>query len=162
MRRCSQSGVTLVELVVILAILAVMGVAVYAQLGNVLQVTGAKGASEQVAASIRLARQYAITRGQSHCIQFTGSPNTSFRILATTDNTSCSGAIVQDLRDIGHGLAIISPTNLSIIFDGIGVVRNFPPGNPTVTLAVDTSPPSCPYSVLVTLHGGVRVTQGAC
>ena len=162
MRRKSQSGVTLVELVVILAIIALMSVAVYASLGNVLQVTASKGASEQVAASIRLARQYAITRGQSHCIQFTGSPNTSFRILATNDNTSCSGAVVQDLRDIGHGLAIISPANLSIIFDGIGVVRNFPPGNPSVTLVVDSDPPSCPFSVLVTLYGGVRITQGAC
>jgi type II secretory pathway pseudopilin PulG len=162
MHRNRQSGVTLVELVVILAIIALMSVAVYASLGNVLQVTASKGASEQVAASIRLARQYAITRGQSHCIQFTGSPNTRFRILATTDNTSCSGAIVQDLRDIGHELAIISPANLSIIFDGMGVVRNFPPGNPTVTLMVDTSPHSCTYGVLVTLYGGVRVTQGSC
>lgn len=158
----SQSGVTLVELVVILAIIAVTSVAVYASLGNVLQVTASKGASEQVAASIRLARQYAITRGQSHCIQFTGSPNTNFRILSTVDNTTCAGAIVQDLREIGHGLAIITPSNLSIIFDGIGVVRNFPPGNPSVTLVVDSDPPSCPFSVLVTLYGGVRITQGAC
>ena len=52
----SQSGVTLVELVVILVIIAIMSVAVYASLGNVLQVTASKGASEQVAASIRLAR----------------------------------------------------------------------------------------------------------
>jgi prepilin-type N-terminal cleavage/methylation domain-containing protein len=162
MRRCSQSGVTLVELVVVLAIIALLGVSVYTSLGNVLQVTGAKGASEQVAASIRLARQHAITRSQSHCIQFTGSPNTSFRILATVDNTTCSGAIVQDLRDIGHGLAVLTPSNLSIIFDGMGVVRNFPPGNPSVTLVVDSSPPSCPFSVLVTLYGGVRITQGAC
>jgi prepilin-type N-terminal cleavage/methylation domain-containing protein len=153
---------TLVELVVVMAIISLLGVAVYTQLGNVLQVTAAKGASEQVASSIRLARQYAITRGQSHCIQFTGTPNTSFRILATVDNTTCSGAIVQDLREIGHGLAILSPTNLSIIFDGIGAVRNFPPGNPSVTLAVDSDPPTCQFSVLVTLYGGVRITQGAC
>ena len=162
MRRCDQSGMTLIELVVVLAILSVMALSVYASLGNVLQVTGAKGASEQVAASIRLARQYAITRGQGHCIQFTGSPNTSFRILSTVDNTTCAGAVVQDLREIGHGLAIISPTNLSIIFDGMGVVRNYPPGVPTVSLTVDSSPPSCPFSVLVSLYGGVRVTQGAC
>jgi prepilin-type N-terminal cleavage/methylation domain-containing protein len=162
MRQCRQSGVTLVELVVVLAILAVLGVTVFTALGNVLQVTGAKGASEQVAASIRLARQYAITRGQSHCIQFAGTPNTNFRILSTVDNTTCSGAIVQDQREIGHGLAILTPNNLSVIFDGMGVVRNFPPGNPSVTLVVDSDPPSCPFSVLVTLYGGVRITQGAC
>ncbi len=162
MRWRNQSGVTLVELVVILAIIGILAAAVYASLGNVLPATESKGASEQVASSIRLARQYAITRGQNHCIQFAGSPNTTFRIRIAPDNTNCTGAIVQSDTAIGHGLAVISPTNLSVIFDGIGVVRNFPPGNPTVTLAVDTSPHSCTYNVLVTLYGGVRVTQGSC
>jgi len=158
----NQSGMTLVELTIVLAIIAVLGAATYSLLGNVLQVTESKGATEQVAASIRLARQYAITRGENHCVQFTGSPNTRFRIRTAPDNSNCSGTIVQDLRDIGHGLAIISPSNLTIIFDGIGNVRNFAPGNPTVTMAVDTSPHSCTYTILVTLYGGVRVSQGSC
>jgi len=42
----SQSGVTLVELVVIFAIIAILGAAVYSSLGNVLQVTESKGASD--------------------------------------------------------------------------------------------------------------------
>jgi len=157
-----QSGVTLVELVVILAIIAVLGVAVFGALGNVLQVTESKGASEQVAASIRLARQYAITRGENHCIQFAGTPNTSFRIRLAPDNTNCSGTDVQSSTAIGHGLAVLDPNNLAIIFDGVGNVKNFPPGNPTVTVQVDTDPHSCRYDVLVTLYGGVRVSQGSC
>jgi prepilin-type N-terminal cleavage/methylation domain-containing protein len=158
----SHSGVTLIELSVTLAIIAVLGATTYSLLGNVLQVTESKGASEQVAASIRLARQYAITRGENHCIRFTNTPNTRFEVRIAPDFTNCSGTVVQTPRDIGHGLAVVSPANLSIIFDGIGNVRNFAPGNPTVTLAVDTSPHSCTYNILVTLYGGVRVTQGSC
>lgn len=169
MKHHKESGVTMVELVIILAIIAILGAAVYPMLGNVLQSTGSKGASEQVAAAIRLGRQYAITRGQLHCIQFVGTPNTAYRVRIASTNAACDGANVlpppgsnPDTNEIGHGLAIISPANLSIIFDGVGNVKNFAPGNPTVTLVVDTSPHSCTYNVLVTLYGGVRVTQGSC
>ncbi len=158
----NQSGVTIVEMVVILAIIAILGATVYASLGNVLQVTESKGASQQVSSSIRLARQYAITRGQNHCIEFIGSPNTTFRIRQAPDNSNCTGAIVQSTTAIGHGLAVVSPPNLSIIFDGVGNVKNFAPGNPTVTLQVDTVPHSCQYNILVTLYGGVRVTEASC
>jgi len=161
MKRHQESGVTLVEITIILAIIAILAAAVYPILGNVLQSTGSKGASEQVAAAIRLARQYAITRGQNHCVQFTGVPNTAFSVRVASSNAACDSTVV-DTRDIGHGLAVISPNNLSIIFDGVGNVKNFAPGNPTVTLVVDTSPHSCSYNVLVTLYGGVRVSQGTC
>lgn len=158
----SQSGVTLVELVVIMGIIAVLGAAVFSSLGNVMQVTESKGASEQVAASIRLARQYAITRGQHHCIQFAGTPNTAFLIREAPNDANCNGTLVQSSTAIGHGLAVVNPNDLTIIFNGVGTVRNFPPGNPTVTLQVDTEPHSCRYDVLVTLYGGVRVSQGTC
>jgi len=158
----NESGVTLVELAVILAIIGVLAVAVFAALGNVLQVTGSKGASEQVAASVRLARQYAITRGENHCIQFVGSPNSAFRIRIASNNSDCNGSLVQDSTPIAGGLAVVSPANLSIIFNGIGNVTNFTPGNPTVTLTVDTNPHSCAYNILVTLYGGVRWTRGSC
>jgi len=162
MTRRNESGVTLVELAVILAIIGVLAVAVFAALGNVLQVTGSKGASEQVAASVRLARQYAITRGENHCIQFVGSPNSAFRIRIASNNSDCNGSLVQDSTPIAGGLAVVSPANLSIIFNGIGNVTNFTPGNPTVTLTVDTNPHSCAYNILVTLYGGVRWTRGSC
>lgn len=163
----NQSGLTLVELAVTLAIIAILGAAVYTSLGNVLQTTESKGASEQVAASIRLARQYAITRAENHCIEFSAPPTVSFRIRLAPDNANCTGADVQASTAIGHELAIVScvgscPSPITIIFDGLGNVRNFAPGNPTVSLSVDTSPHSCTYAILVTLYGGVRVNQGAC
>lgn len=169
MKRHSQSGVTMVELVIVLAIIALLAAAVYPMLGNVLQSTGSKGASEQVAAAIRLARQYAITRAQLHCIQFVGTPNTGFRVREASTTTTCDSTLVlpppgssPNYKEIGHDLAVITPANLSIVFDGVGNVKNFPPGNPTVTLSVDTDPHSCEYQVLVTLYGGVRVTMGSC
>ena len=54
----------------------------------------------------------------------------------------------------------MSPNNLSIVFNAVGNVTNFAPGNPSVTLGVDTVPSVCLSSVLVTLFGGVRVTHG--
>jgi Tfp pilus assembly protein FimT len=153
---------TLVELAVILVILSILAVALYPSLGNVLKVTASKGAAEEVAGAVRLARQYAITRGSNHCIAFSGSPNTTFTIKTASTDSACDGGAIQPAQAIGHGLAVVSPTNLSIIFNGVGNVRNFAPGNPTVTLTVDTTPSTCANNVLVTLYGGVRVSQGTC
>ncbi len=161
-----QAGVTLVELAVVLVIITLLAIAIFPSLGNVLQVSEAKGAAEQVAGAIRLARQYAITRGINHCVAFSGTPNTAFTIREASSDTSCDGAVVQPTTTIGHGLAVILPADLSIVFDPIGNVRNFPPGNPSVTLVVDSNPTACPAAtpmhVLVTLYGGVRVSSGAC
>lgn len=162
----SQAGVTLVELAVVLVIITLLAVALFPSLGNVLQVSEAKGAAEQVAGAIRLARQYAVTRGTNHCVAFGGTPNTAFTIREATSDTSCDGTVIQPATTIGHGLAVILPTDLSIVFDPIGNVRNFPPGNPSVTLVVDSNPTACPaatpMNVLVTLYGGVRVSGGTC
>ncbi|MBI3456276.1 MAG: hypothetical protein HY002_10865 [Candidatus Rokubacteria bacterium] len=165
-----ESGLTVAEVVVIVAIVGILGVTAFGSLGNILQVTQSKGAAEEVAAAIRLARQYAITRGANHCIQFVGgTPNTAFRIREAATTTSCAGTNVlppagttPDYARIGHGLAVVNPADLAIVFDGVGNVKNFAPGNPTVTLEVDTNPHSCTNNVLVTLYGGVRVSQGSC
>lgn len=159
MKARGQSGVTLVELMVVLAVISLLAAAIYPSLGNVLQVTGSKGAAEQVASAIRLARQYAITRGNNHCIQFGATPSTNFRIRQAPDDTNCTGSQVEQ-HDIGHGLAVLNPANLSIVFNPVGNVRNFTPGNPTVSIEINTVPASCQMNVLVTLYGGVRATAG--
>ena len=69
-RRGDQRGLTAVELVIILAIVALLAVAAYPWLSNVLKVMASKGAAEQTAGAIRLARQFAITQGANHCIEF--------------------------------------------------------------------------------------------
>jgi prepilin-type N-terminal cleavage/methylation domain-containing protein len=158
MRR-DESGVTLTEVAVVLVVMAILAAAIVPTLGNVLAIMRSKGAAEEVASAVRLARQYAITRGNSHCIRFSGAPvNTVFTIY---QDAGCTSAMPSHTgQSIGHEFAIVSPNNLSIVFNPVGNVTNFTPGNPTVTLGVDSNPPVCLSSVLVSLYGGVRVTHG--
>jgi Tfp pilus assembly protein FimT len=157
MRR-DEAGITLIEIAVVLVVVALLSAAIFPALGNVLQIMRSKGAAEEIASAVRLARQYAITRGNPHCIQFSNSPNTVFTIYQDAGCTSIVPG--HDNRTISHEFAVVSPNNLSIVFNAVGNVTNFPPGNPSVTLGVDTVPSVCLSSVLVTLFGGVRVTHG--
>jgi prepilin-type N-terminal cleavage/methylation domain-containing protein len=153
MRR-DESGVTLTEVAVVLVVLALLAAAIFPALGNVLQVMRSKGAAEEVASAVRLARQYAITRGNDHCIAFSGSPNSVFTIF---QDAGCTTAVPGHTgQEIGHGFAVVSPANQSIVFNPVGNVV----GGTGVTLSVDTSPSVCLSSVLVTLFGGVRVAHG--
>lgn len=170
MRR-NESGMTLVELVVILAIIAVLAVATYSTLGGVMEATRAKGASEQLAGAIRVARQYAITRGNFHCIEiFPSGAGSAYRIRVATGplDTCSSGTVVEPQADLAHGQTMVTPANQVVVFDPLGTVKNFPPGNPTVTLTVDVQTPPCtapnaaPVDVFVSLYGGVRVTSHTC
>jgi prepilin-type N-terminal cleavage/methylation domain-containing protein len=157
MRR-DESGVTLTEVAVVLVVMALLAAAIFPALGNVLAVMRSKGAAEEVASAVRLTRQYAITRGNSHCIRFSGSPNTFYTIY---EDGGCATAMPAHTNQaIGHEFAVVTPSGLAIVFNPVGNVTNFTPGNPTVTLGVDTSPSVCLSSVLVSLYGGVRVTHG--
>jgi type II secretory pathway pseudopilin PulG len=163
MRR-KQSGITLIELVVLLVILALLGAAIFPQLGNLLNVMKSKGASEEVAGAIILARQYAITRGTYHCVDFASAPPTTSYTIREGSDTTCAGSVVEGPTTISQGAAIVNlfPTPSGgnfIVFSPVGNVSNFTPGNPSVTAGVDTDPASCLSSVLVTLYGGVRVSR---
>lgn len=163
MRR-NESGMTLVELVVILAIIAVLAVATYSTLGGVLEATRAKGGSEQLAGAIRVARQYAITRGNLHCIEiFPSGTGSAYRIReASGPPGTCTGTVVEPQADLAHGQAMVTPASQIVVFDPLGSVKNFA----SVTLVVDAAPTSCPKAppmqVLVTQSGGVRVSSGTC
>jgi Tfp pilus assembly protein FimT len=168
MRR-DQRGVTLIEIAVILVVLSILLAAVFPSLGNILKVIASKGASEEVAGAIRLARQYAITQGSNHCVLFAGPPGTTYTINRTPSASNCTAAgfaKVEGPVEITQGLAIVqlvdgvgNPAGNAIIFSPIGNVANFSPSNPSVTAGVDTDPPSCLSSVLVTVYGGVRVSR---
>ena len=165
MRR-DESGVTLTEIAVVLVVLSLLLVAVFPSLGNLLQIMASKGASEEVAGAIRLARQYAITQATNHCVVFVGPPGTSYTIKQAPDSANCTGSTVEGPIEITQGLALVrlvdgvgNPAGNTIIFNPIGNVANFSPANPSVTAGVDTVPPSCLSSVLVTVYGGVRVSR---
>lgn len=161
MRWHSESGMTMVELVVILAIISVLGAAVYPSISNLREIMGAKGASEEVAGSLRQARQYAVTRGGNHCIAFAGNP-TTFTIRQTPDNATCAGTIVQSATPIGHNLAVVTfnPPLASqfVIFNPVGTAMNIGAG--PQNLEVGKAAGQCPRdNVAVSRFGGVRVTE---
>lgn len=154
MRR-GESGVTLIEIAVVLVVVALLAVAIFPALGNVLEIMRSKGAAEEVASAIRLARQYAITRGNDHCITFSVSPPPAH--FTIYQDTACTSVVPGHTnQEIGHGFAVVNPANLSIVFTPVGNVV----GGTTVTLEVDSAPPVCLSSVLVTFFGGVRVSHG--
>lgn len=156
MRRGREAGMTLVELMVVLVLIALFVAVTYPMLGNVLNVLVSKGAAEQVASAIRQARQYAITEGGNRCITFGTVPVTSYRIRETPDSSSCGGTL-RDQQAIANGAAVVSPNNLTIIFDPVG--RIAPATSTNVTMTVDTQPTSCASVITVTPFGGVRVAK---
>jgi prepilin-type N-terminal cleavage/methylation domain-containing protein len=153
-RSGDQCGVTAVELVIVLAVVAILGFAAYPWLSNFREVMMVKGAAEQTAAAIRLARQLAITQGSNHCIEF--GPG-QYRIRQADTSPACNGAVVSgyDWQNLSESGTVVS-TAPTLAFDPIGN-RILPSGPSSTTFNVDTAPPSCLSVVTVTLYGGVRV-----
>ena len=154
--RRSEQGLTAVELMIVLVLVAILGFASYSALSNVREVLLVKGATEQTAAGVRLARQLAITQGANHCIEF-GAGGTQYRLRQADTPTTCAGTVVsgydwQALSDSGP----VASTGPTLIFDPIGN-RIFPSGPSSTIFNVDTVPPACVSTITVTLYGGVRV-----
>jgi hypothetical protein len=150
--------VTAVELVTVLAVVGILGFAAYSYLSNVRQVMLVKGAAEQASASIRLARQFAITRGSNHCIEFGpgAPPSTQYRIREADTTPACTGTVVSGYDWTALSNGDVSTSAPTLIFDPIG--NRIAPGGPAnTTFNVDTVPPSCLSVITVTLYGGVRV-----
>jgi len=152
-------GITAVELVIVLAIVAILGIAAYPMLSNVRQVLLVKGAAEQAAGAIRLARQFAITEGTNFCVEFRTSPSTQYQIRQADTTPACNGTVVNgyawtDMADSGNGT--VTTTAPAVAFDPIGN-RILPSGTSNTTFNVDTVPASCLSVVTVTIYGGVRV-----
>jgi prepilin-type N-terminal cleavage/methylation domain-containing protein len=166
MIRRNERGLTLVEVVIVCAIIAILAVASGTLLGNVLSVLRTRGAAEQLATAIRLARQSAITAGEHRCITITQSPP-SFTITGGGNNATCGGAAVADLQGsgtLGGGSPLLWPVTppADIRFDPVG--RTYPLGNGNnagTTFSMDSNPASCVTSVTVTLYGGVKVQRCA-
>ncbi len=157
--RADPLGVTAVELVVVLAAIAILGFAAYPWLSNFREVMLVKGAAEQTATAVRLARQLAITRGSNHCVEFGpgGPPRTQYRVREADTTPACNGAVVSgyDWQALSND-SNVSTTAPTMIFDPIG--NRIDPGGPgSTTFNVDTSPSACLSVVTVTLYGGVRV-----
>ena len=156
-RRRDQRGLTAVELMTVLVVVAILGFAAYPYLSNFREVMLVKGAVEQTAAGVRLARQFAITQGSNHCVEFAVTPS-RYQIRQADTSPACNGAVVP-----GYGWQVLSDsgsvvtTAPTMIFDPIGN-RIIPSGVSNTTFTVqDTSASPCVSTVIVTLYGGVRV-----
>jgi Tfp pilus assembly protein FimT len=149
-----QRALTTVELMIVLVVLAIIGFAAYPYLSNVRQVLLVKGAAEQTASAIRLARQFAITQGSNHCIEF-GSGQ--YRIRQADATPACNGAIISgyDWQALSQGGNVVT-TAPTMAFDPIGN-RILPTGASSTIFNVDTSPSACLSTITVTLYGGIRV-----
>ena len=153
-RQGDQRGLTAMELMVVLVVVAILGFAAYPYLSNFREVMLVKGAVEQTAAGIRLARQFAITQGSNHCIEF-GSGQ--YRIRQADTTPACTGAVVSgyDWQKFSESGTVVS-TAPTIAFDPIGN-RILPSGVTSTIFNIDTSPASCLNTITVTLYGGLRV-----
>jgi Tfp pilus assembly protein FimT len=151
---------TAVELVIVLAIVAILGFAAYPLLSNIRQVLLVKGASEQAAGAIRLARQFAITQGSNYCVEFRTIPVTQYQIREADTTPACNGTVVngyawKDIID-SYNDGTVTTNAPTIAFDPIGN-RILPAGTTSTAFNVDTVPASCLSVVTVTIYGGVRV-----
>src|SRR5215470_3226288 len=101
-----EAGVTLIELMVVLALLAILGVASYTALGNVLVVSQAKGASDEVVSALRYTRQRAISEAQDYCIATRtagGVGQYEIYLGGQSGGTSCTGSSVEGPVDLTGG-----------------------------------------------------------
>ena len=162
--RREQTGFTLIDLAVVLALIT-LGFVIYPVLGDVLQVTAAKGASEEIAGALRLTRQLAITKGNNHCIKFGGpaNANNEFHIKDIASSTHChTGTVVEGPTTITKGLTVVSPDNKSLVFNAIGGSvdgsGNYIPA--TLCVAADATA-TYKVQIDVTQYGGVRVKADA-
>src|SRR3989442_5696618 len=71
--RNREAGKTGVELAIVLMIIGIVAVFIIPQVADVLEVNRGKGAAEQVASLMRLARQYAISTGVQYDVRLTGT-----------------------------------------------------------------------------------------
>jgi len=153
---------TAVELVIVLAIIGILGFAAYPLLSNIRQVLLVKGSAEQIAAGVRLTRQFAITQGSNYCIEFRSSPATQYQIRQADTTPACNGTVVDgyawtDVNSSNNGSVVTTAPTL--IFDPIGNRILPATGAPEPkTFTVDTVPTSCISTVAVTLYGGIKVT----
>src|SRR5262245_63624034 len=111
MRR-SESGFTLVEIVVVLVIIGILAIIAVLSVGalNLALLAGqAKGASDQVVSAIRYTRQRAISEAQDYCIATRTAGGVGQYQIYTggqTGGTSCTGASVEGPFDLAGAATV--------------------------------------------------------
>lgn len=143
-------GVTAVELMITVGIIGLMALVTIPLVGELLPSTRVKGAAEQVASAIRLARQEAITRNQTTCLNLDATAGTMTITLASGSSCSPGGASIKGPDTIVNGATIVISTGSSSpSFSPTGAVS--PAGTISVTSQAQT------LQVIYTMSGRVRI-----
>jgi len=139
-----QAGVTAIEMSVILAIIAILALAAMLSLGNVREVTEAKGAAEQVASAIHQARAYAVVHAATYEIVFPGGSQVEINCV-----TFCGGSPPEEgPTELIHN-ATVTPPGTPITFTSTGASNGG---------TVLVNPGAEQRTVTVTIAGRVQIT----
>lgn len=148
-RLSREAGASTIELAATLVIIGVVTASIVGLVGNVLEVNRARGAADQVASSMQLARQYAIANAATYTVTLTG---TTVAVTCTTDCPPSSPS--EPPVAILHGVTTSVPL-LPIGFGPLGT------GSPPGTVVV-TYPGSPPWEVRVSEAGRIRTCTPSC
>ncbi|HSE95927.1 MAG TPA: hypothetical protein VLD61_08545 [Methylomirabilota bacterium] len=165
MLRRSETGRTLVEMVVILAVIAILAAITgqaASQLHGALTAGRAKGASDQLASAIRTARQRAITTSTTHCISMDGT--TYEMVVGTRNGPNCQVVEVLPPQDGGGPVTLIQGATIdsgphAFEFTPVSTVE---PVGPTPVTVTTGGMATCTATLTVTPGGGVLLSAPAC
>ncbi len=144
-----KAGYTVIELVTVVAIMAIMALAFSPVIGASLSDSKARGAAEQVAGALRLARENAIATAATYRVTL-GS-----RMIAMACANDCPAIRPPDTTEpVATGATLIPPDN-PISFSPRGAAS--PAGTVTVTYQDATV-----WVVTVTPNGRVRMCKSSC
>src|SRR5215470_19540060 len=154
-----EAGVTLIELMVVLALLAILGVASYTALGNVLVVSQAKGASDQVVSALRYTRQRAISDAQDYCVatRTAGGVGQYEIYLGGQSGGACTGSSVEGPVNLFGGATV---DTRALRFTPVSAVD--PVGPTDIVVTATTNGVSCAVTLTVTPEGGVQAPGASC
>jgi type II secretory pathway pseudopilin PulG len=159
----SETGRTLVEIVVILVVVALLAAVTgqaASQLHGALTAGRAKGASDQLASAIRTARQRAITTSTTHCIGISG-PSYEM-VVGTRSGTSCTGTALPP-EDGGGPVNLIQGATVDggpRAFEFTPVSTVDPVGGTLTVRTVGLA--TCTATLTVTPGGGVLLPPPVC
>ena len=161
--RRDSSGKTVVELAVALVVMAIIAsIALQAAglLQSALRAGRTKGASDEVATSIRHTRQRAISDAQDYCIAFRDLSGTGQYEIYTgaRSGTSCAGTSVEGPVTLS-GTATVGGA-VALRFTPVSTVDPVGPTDITVSSTQDGT--TCSVVVTVTPEGGVQIPGTAC
>jgi Tfp pilus assembly protein FimT len=162
MLRRSETGRTLVEMVVILAVIAVLAAVTgqaASQLLGAMSAGRAKGASDQLASAIRTARQRAITTSTTHCISMVGTGYEM--VLGSRSGATCSGTALPP-QDGGGPVTLIQGATVTTHAFEFTPVSTVDPVGPTPVTVTSTGVETCTATLTVTPGGGVLLPAPVC